>query len=201
MATGFLVGFTVGALLTLIGPAAFMKIAPYVPYLLLLLGGLGAYDSFSDGHIAQGVFRIIVTLVSVGLANATVRAKVFQFANYLWAKVFPVGTVATVAATTAPRLAGHVPTGDAFRRIVYNSATKEVWVGSEEQIMHVEVVGDATKNGGWRLVKDIMEQYVGGHASFKNGKLFKWDWISGHFPGTTTATAEADAAVSIISAK
>lgn len=74
-ATGFITGFTIGALAVLIGPLAFAKIAPFVPYLLLLMGGWGAYDSFTHHHVAQGIFRIIVTILSVGLATPAARVR------------------------------------------------------------------------------------------------------------------------------
>lgn len=185
--TGFLIGFSVGALLTLIGPTAFAKIAPYVPYLLLLLGGWGAYDSFSNGHIAQGVFRIIATTLSVGTATPAARAKIQQFAKYLWGKIFPAKVF------PAPTLVGSPVPDDGVRVVLYNSSTKEVWVCSARARTDL----DAILESGWTNVPE--ELLIGGHAEFHGGTPII-RWISGFFLGTPALAEEAAAAYQLATA-
>jgi hypothetical protein len=63
--TGFLIGFSVGALITLIGPVAFLKIAPYLACIIAFLGGSATYDSFVQGNMLQGIFRLFLTVLVV----------------------------------------------------------------------------------------------------------------------------------------
>jgi RHS repeat-associated protein len=187
-ATGFLIGFSVGALLTLIGPAAFASIAPYVPYLLLLLGGWGAYDSFSEGLLAQGVFRIIVTILSVGLATPAARVKIQQFARYIWGKVFPAPNLTpSLIGNTNPRA------GTDILKAVYNADTKQVRVQfPSTEGFHAEIV----ENAGW-----LNSRVVGGYLRYAGGKIVSSEWgpsASGTVPGTSELADEAAAAAQMI---
>jgi RHS repeat-associated protein len=190
-ATGFLVGFSVGALAVLIGPVALARIAPYIPYLLLLLGGWGAYDSFSHGLIAQGIFRVIVTIVTVGMANAAVRGKAFQFAKFLWGKVFPTGTpgpsVASVPGSSLPA------NGD--RAALYVRSTKQFVVGGPSDL-HIDVYTKGNLSG---VVRSASEDVIGGFAEFENGQLARFT-SGGSFSGTPALATEARAAVAITTA-
>jgi hypothetical protein len=110
----------------------------------------------------------------------------------------PVNTAPT-GANTGPQLVGNVPSGNATVRTVYNSATQQIWVGTENQIFHAEVLGDAIQNGQWTLLGNTVdEQFVGGNATFKNGQLVQWDWISGHILGTPELHQAAENAASTI---
>ncbi|MEI6197459.1 MAG: RHS repeat-associated core domain-containing protein, partial [Verrucomicrobiota bacterium] len=120
--------------------------------------------------------------------------------NWAAAPAATTTTVAPAAADITPTLVGNVPdAGNTWRTAVYNTENQQIWIGGEQDIFHLQVLGDATENGGWRLVgNSANEQYVGGNAHFVNGQLVDFNTASGHLPGTPALQSEAQSAASAI---
>ena len=190
---GFLIGFSVGALMTVFGPTFVAKISPYIPYLVVLVGGKAAYDSFSEGLYAQGIFRIITTVLLLGLSSSAVRQKAVKFARGIWFRFFQ----SSPAATTTPtiRFGGATPS-DGPRAILYNPANKEIFVGSVNANSHTAAYMEA----GYATSATVNTgELVGGFGTFQGGRLISIQWLqTSTFSGTTATFEEATAAGTMI---
>ena len=186
MQVGLLIGVGAGLIGVLLGPAVMAVIAPYVAYLGLILGGIMTIESFANGNKAQGIFRLILTLVTFGLAHPKVRENIFKFVRGFWAKLFPT--------QPKPRLSGSIPSGNSNRTIIYDPKTKQIHVGSTDAPLHNQVYMEA----GLDSSTGDISKLVGGFADFEGGSLVRVEWISGTFLGTEATRAEAQAAAAII---
>jgi YD repeat-containing protein len=124
---------------------------------------------------------------------------------YLPGDVMPNGEVAGVgpgsmySGENIPQLAGN-EASQGWRRIVFNSSTSEIWVSTEDQLFHTEVLSDGIQQGGWKItdIDNVNDRYIGGNAFFENGEIQQYNWASGHIPGTPEVQAQADNAMSVI---
>jgi len=181
MQVGLLIGVGAGLLAVLLGPAVMAAIAPYAAYLGLILGGIMTIDSFRNGNIAQGIFRLLVTLVSFGLTHPRVRGNVFKFVRGTWSRIFP----------KKPALKWYGNVGCHQKTAIYNPQTKQIIVGDG---IHVDVYMQSGLDSSCSCVDEL----VGGFANFDDaGNLLSVEWVSGTFQGTAASRAEAEAAAAV----